>query len=178
MQIVVIFLQPISEGGFIGTIVLLQEFGADLWVIDFAEGVFVEEAFARGTVIGAEPGVRLHRGAVDVPGHDVGGNGAAVFVARITVNDVEHRVAAGVAEERQVREHVVDSPHTSRLKPQTSQPFFVQGDDAFTGSEEADDLGVVAGQRTRPAEGVYAVIKGSREELVEAANLLYAAAGG
>ena len=65
-----------------GLVVEFQELGADLGIIDFTEGVFVEETFAGGAVIGAEPGVGLDWRAVDVPGEDVGRNRARFFVAR------------------------------------------------------------------------------------------------
>ena len=89
MRIEAVFVQELSEAGVIRTAVFLEQGRADLRELDFQECFLVAEAFAAGSVIGAEPCVDLDGGAVDMEGRHVGRDDAGIGVAHAVVDAVE-----------------------------------------------------------------------------------------
>lgn len=170
VEIIVILRQPFGEIGIVPPTVDRKQPCAKRLVVDFAERVLGVQRFAERAVVGAEPGVGFDRGAVGVPGVDVGRNRAAFVVVRITVDDVQDRVAAGFAEKGEVREHVIDGDLAGRRGGEGVEAVFVEGDDAFAGAKEVNDFGVVAGKRAGPAGGVGGAGEAGGEEILEAGD--------
>lgn len=140
--------------------------------------MLVGEAFAGGAVVGAEPGVGLDGGGVDVEGLDVGGDGALV-VAGVGEDAVEGRGKPVLAELALVFEEDVDGGAARRGDGggEGGEPGVVEGGDVLAGvGDVPHDFGEIAREGALPAEGVDAVGEGGGEQFVETVYLFEAGA--
>lgn len=173
VQVVALLVEVGAEVGVVASAEFGEESGAGGGKVDTANGVFVAQGFGRGAEVGAEPGVGFDRGAVDVPRVDVERHRAGSVVARIRGETLEDRREAEGAEACLVGEESAGGGAAGGTQREGGEAGGVKRDDSVDEPEAGNDFGEIAGQRARPAEGVYAVGEASGCELVEAVDEFY-----
>lgn len=108
VQVVAVFVEKFAEGVVIFSSEEFEQFPARFGYVHAVLRLFVEQALARCSVVGAEPRVRFHWRAVHVKGNHVRAHGPRFFVARIAIDAIERGVEVVFAKKPRVFEHHLD----------------------------------------------------------------------
>ena len=83
------FVEELGEPRVVRAAVFLEQCRADLGNLDLEQSILVAEAFAAGSLVGAEPRVDLDGRAVDVERRHVRRYGTGIRIAHAVVDAVE-----------------------------------------------------------------------------------------
>ena len=154
MQVVVVLSQVITEPGVILPSVEPEEFGTCGGNVHPPLRLIVAESLGAGPDVGAQVGVRWHRGSVHVEAVNVGVEKPFRCLARAAMYAVEVGQKVEGAESLLICEQNVSGDLASIAQQQALKARFVRGDDPLASAETLDDFTEVAGQGAGAAEGV------------------------
>lgn len=92
MQIVKMLFQPFGEGFIVPTSKQPQKLRSRLRHLNAWNGIFREKTFRGGSMIGAEPSVRLGRGAIHMPGAHIGALMGRLDGMRVAIHTIQYGI--------------------------------------------------------------------------------------